>query len=226
VIVQVENQGTSFAAGIDAATGETRWRHARQEESIWSSPTLLSGSGSGGHVVLMQSRDKLTAHDARSGEHLWDYEASCNTMASAFASDGVVYLPSHGVHALKPGPGGRVELKWHESRLRSSAASPVLHQGRLYVVKPPAILVCGDAESGEILWQLRLGGRFWATPVAAGDHLFAVNHDGLVHVVRLGDEGQLVGKFQIDKAMLASPAVADGAVYFRSDEHLWKIASP
>jgi len=225
VVVQVENQGTSFAAGIDAATGEARWRHERQTEAVWSSPAVIDGGASGKDVVLMQSRDKLTAHDAHSGEHLWDYEASCNTMASACHRNGIIYLPSHGLFALKPvADRGGVEVLWHEPRLRSSAASPVVHEGRVYAVKPPAILVCGDANSGEILWQLRLKGRCWATPVAADDHLFAVNHDGLVHVVRLGEEGELVGRFQIDKAILASPAVADGAVYFRSDEHLWKIA--
>ncbi len=225
VIVQVENQGCSFATGLDAATGETRWRHDRENDATWTSPALLAAPGSGEDVVMMQSRSKLTAHRARSGEPVWDFEASCNTMASVCASGGMVYLPSHGVHALKLSADGRgVDPLWHERRLRSSAASPVLHQGRIYVLKPPAILVCGDAKTGEVLWQLRLSGRFWATPAAAGDNLFAVNHEGQVHVVRLGDKGELVGTFQIDKAILASPAVAGGAIYFRSDKNLWKLA--
>ncbi len=32
---------------------------------------------------------------------------------------------------------------------------------------PPGILVCGDAADGTVLWQLRLQGPFWATPVLA-----------------------------------------------------------
>jgi hypothetical protein len=51
-----------------------------------------------------------------------------------------------------------------------------------------------------------------------------VSHDGLVQVVELGAEGKVVGTSQIDKGILASPAVADGAIYFRSDANLWKVA--
>ena len=43
VVVQVENQGDSFAAGIDTATGETKWRVKRDPQSNWSSPTVLPG---------------------------------------------------------------------------------------------------------------------------------------------------------------------------------------
>ena len=77
-----------------------------------------------------------------------------------------------------------------------------------------------------MLWQVRLKGPIWATPVAADGHLYVVNHDGLIQVVRLGEQGELVGTSQIDRGILASPAVADAALYFRSDAHLWKIAFP
>ena len=114
-------------------------------------------------------------------------------------------------------------LLWYENRLRTDNASPLVHDGRLYVIKPPGILVCGDAADGSTLWQLRLKGPFWATPVLADGRLYCVNHEGLVQVVGLGEEGKLVGTGQIDEGILASPAVADGAIYFRSDQHLWKI---
>jgi len=35
VVVQVENFGDSFAAGLDVATGETRWRIDRKAVSNW-----------------------------------------------------------------------------------------------------------------------------------------------------------------------------------------------
>lgn len=226
VVVQVENQGDSFGAGLDTATGETRWLRAREAGAIWSSPVVLRGGTPEQDVVLMQSRSKLTAQNAHTGEPLWDYETSCHTMSSTLAAGGIVYLPSHGLHALKPRPDGRgFERLWYEQRLRSGPSSPVAYGGRLYTLKPPGILVCGDATTGEVLWQLRLKGPFWATPAIAGGHAYCVNHDGEVQVVRLGDgEGELVATNQIDKAILASPAVAHGAIYFRSDEHLWKVA--
>ena len=37
--------------------------------------------------------------------------------------------------------------------------------------------------------------------------------------------GELVGGGAIDEPVLASPAIADGALYIRSDRHLWKITA-
>ena len=112
---------------------------------------------------------------------------------------------------------------WYQDRLRSDNCSPVVQGPRAYVVKPPGILMCADTADGKMLWQLRLKGPFWATPVLADGRLYCVNHDGLVQVVELGDEGKLSGTSQIDEAVLASPAIADGAIYLRSNANLWKI---
>ncbi len=227
VIVQLENQGESFVAGIDLATGETRWRLERQRDAVWCSPTILRGSTPDEDIVLLQTRGHLTGHDPRTGKLLWDYEADCHTIASATTSAGRIYLPANGLHVLEyDGKARGAKLLWYERRLRGNNSSPVVHDGRVYRIKPPAILMCARADDGEILWQLRLKGTMWATPVVADGHLYAVNHDGLVQVVRLGQEGELVGTSQVDRGMLASPAVAGGAIYFRSDAHLWKVAFP
>ena len=225
VIVQMENQGESFVAGIDVATGETRWRLDRGHDAIWASPTVLHGKTPDEDVVLLQSRQYLTAHHPQTGELLWRYEAWCHTIASATTCGDGVYLPANGLHALEVDRESRqVKPLWYEQRLRGNNSSPVVHEGRAYRIKSPAILMCADAADGHMLWQLRLQGQIWATPLVADGHLYAVNHDGLVQVVRLGEKGMLAGKSQIDAGILASPAVADGALYFRSNAHLWKVA--
>jgi outer membrane protein assembly factor BamB len=225
VIVQLENQGESFVAGIDAATGQTRWRLERQHDAVWCSPTVLRGKKPEEDIVLLQTRGHLSGHDPRDGKLLWDYEADCHTIASVTTCGNRIYLPANGLHALEYDPAGRgVKFLWYEQRLRGNNSSPVVHDGRAYRIKSPSILVCADAADGGILWQLRLKGTIWPTPVLADGHLYVVNHDGLVQVVRLGEKGELVGTSQIDRGILASPAVADRAIYFRSDAHLWKVA--
>lgn len=226
VIVQCENAGDSFAEGIDTATGRTRWHLDRPAGAVWSSPTLLPGGPGEEDLVLLVSRSELSAHRPDTGAKVWSYEASCHTIASPTVADSVVYLQANGLSALRGRPGRSVaELLWHEPKLRSDNPSPVVHDGRVYVVKPPGILVCGDAHSGEVLWQLRLEGPFWATPVLADGRLYCVSHPGLVQIVRIGDRPERIAACRIDEGILASPAVAEGAVYFRSDARLWKIQS-
>ena len=227
VVVQVENQGESFAAGIDVETGKTRWRNKRERDAMWSSPVLLRGNTPKEDLVLMQSRSKLTANDPKTGRRIWQFEAPCHTIASATTDDGYVYLPAGGLHKLQPdAKTGRVKLLWKESRLRSGDSSPIVHDGRAYVIKPPGILVCGDAADGTVLWQLRLQGPFWATPVLADGKLYCVSHRGLVQVVKPGSKSTLLKTGKLEEGILASPAVADGAIYFRSDRYLWKFTNP
>ncbi|OHB70680.1 MAG: hypothetical protein A2V70_06175, partial [Planctomycetes bacterium RBG_13_63_9] len=115
VIVQLQTPAESFAAGIDTATGETRWRLERERGAIWSSPTVLRGGTREEDLVLMQSRSRLTAHEPETGELVWEYEAPCHTVASATTCGDVVYLPSHGLHALRYDPARRnVELLWYQ----------------------------------------------------------------------------------------------------------------
>ncbi len=225
VMVQCENQGESFIAGLDKKTGETRWRRDRDHEALWTSPTVLRGKTRADDLVLFQCRERLSAHDPGTGNALWRYEASCHTIASVTTDGNRIYLPANGIHALEYDPTAKaVKLLWNEPRLRGGNASPVAVDGRVYVVKPPAILICADAADGSVLWQVRLKGPVWSTPVVADGHAYVVNHKGLVQVVRLGEKGELVGTTQIDPDVLASPAVSDGAVYFRTDRHLWKAA--
>jgi outer membrane protein assembly factor BamB len=227
VIVQMENQGESLATGLDAQTGETRWTQNREHTATWTSPLRLPGKTPADDAVLLQSRSRLTALEPHSGRKLWDYEGDCHTMATGTVGDGCIYLAADGLCALRSDPAGRgVKLVWHEKRLHPAACSPIVQAGKIYVIKPPGILVCADAATGQTTWQLRLEGQMWATPVLAGDRLYAVNYAGLVQVVKLGDKGKLLGTAQIDKEILACPAVADGAIYFRSNTHLWKIAAP
>lgn len=225
VVVQMEDQGASWAAGIDAATGETRWTVDREREATWTTPTALRGPDPGEDLVLLQSKAYLSAHDPHTGREVFRYNVGCSTISSNAVAGDCMYVASDGLTALGYRRAtGTLEELWRERRLQPESASPVVDGTRVYVVKSAGVLVCADASSGKVLWQLRLRGPFWATPVVAGGHLYAINHDGLVQVVRLGAQGTLVATRQIDKGILASPAVADGAVYFRSNQHLWKFA--
>ena len=52
--------------------------------------------------------------------------------------------------------------------------------------------------------------------------------DGKVRQInaRLGKVGELVAKNELGESILGSPAVVDGALYIRSDAHLFKVAQP
>ena len=50
-----------------------------------------------------------------------------------------------------------------------------------------------------------------------------VNESGVGYVVKAGKTYELLATNELGERSLASPAVADGALYIRTEGHLWKI---
>lgn len=225
VVVQVECFGDSFAAGLNKQTGETRWRIPRAATANWASPLLLNRPK--GDLVLLQSSDRLSAHEPHTGKEVWSYLAKCDTIPSLTSVGDVLFLPAGGITALRVDGHSQPTLYWKENRLAPSNASPVVVGERLYVINGAGVLVCGDAQTGDVKWQARLTGSFWATPVVAGSHLYAVNQDGLLQIVRLPEsegKGEVVARYELGEGAFGSPAIGDGAMFVQSERHLWKIA--
>jgi outer membrane protein assembly factor BamB len=222
VVVQVENLGESFATGIDIDTGLTRWRHDRVHAMNWVSPAVYQGKG--GPWALLQSPDRLTAYEPRSGKQLWEHAPGGAVIPSVVADEKRVYVPAGGLTALNLTAGGKPEVAWQDNKLAPGNASPIVARDRLYTINSASALTCANAASGEDLWRVRLTGPFWATPLVSGEHLYCVSDKGLAQVVRLGKSGKVASQYDFAEPILASPAASDGALYFRSDAHLWKIS--
>ncbi|MEZ5301906.1 MAG: PQQ-binding-like beta-propeller repeat protein [Verrucomicrobiales bacterium] len=80
-----------------------------------------------------------------------------------------------------------------------------------------------DAKSGDRGWRIRMEGPFSGSPVASGDFLYAVS-EGLVQIVDLrGEEGKVVSTLDLGETILTTPSLVGGAIYVRSDGHLWKL---
>jgi hypothetical protein len=87
------------------------------------------------------------------------------------------------------------------------------------------VLTCANLTNGKTLWQQRLKGSFWATPVVAGEHMYCLSFEGDCQVVKLGkSKAELAATNAFGEPLQASPAVVDNAMYVRSDKHLWKIS--
>ena len=231
VIVQTESLGGALAVGIDARDGSTRWRDDRDKISSWTSPIAIRDGNAGAPAVLVQSVNRLDCFDPASGKRLWSYLEACDAISSACAAGGLIYLPSQGMTALRSTPGNREpEIVWKSNQLQPGAASPIAADGKLYVINRSGVLIVADCASGEILSRTRLTGSFWSTPILCGNHLLAFNHeDGSGQVVEFGPEAgaaRVSAKIVLGERVQASPAVADKALYIRSDRHLWKLAAP
>ena len=225
VIVQVENQGDSFTMALDKQDGTTRWKALRPREASWSSPLAVPASVGGQALVFVQSRESLAALAVTTGKPVATFEGRCNIIPSVVTHDGWIIAPLNGLSAIRSTADGSWETVWESSKLAPGSASPIVHDGTLYVMNRAGVLNAVTLATGKPLWQKRVGGTYWSTPVAAGDYLYCFDAEGVARVLDLRSKGEIVQTHEFGEPILGSPAVSGNALYIRSDAHLWKLTS-
>ncbi len=233
LIVPVENLSESFTAGIDVVTGTNRWKLDRPLLDNWTSPVLRPGRDRDEDLVILQSGKGFAALRPYTGYEVWKYDQPAGTIPSAAPLGDLLIVPSGGLTALEPGAAGQPpRVLWQSNKLGPATASPLAFDDRVYNLNGAGVLACADAHDGKLLWQLRVQaqigektsrGVFTSSPVAAGGHLYFFNEDGVAIVAKGGETGEIVASHDFADMILCTPAIADGALFVRSDKHLWKV---
>jgi outer membrane protein assembly factor BamB len=223
LVVQVENDSESYVLGLNKKSGINLWRLDRPKAANWTSPVVLPSG-----LVALQSKQGIDAIRSTDGSKVWSYDGGASTIPSTSLSEGVLYIPSHGITALKLNQAdvtNTPEQLWQSSRLSPATASPLILGGKVYTVNRAGVLTAGDIKNGDRIWQLRLKGPFSATPVAAVKYLYCFNEAGLLQVVdTTAKEGEIVGQLNLNDQILGSPAVGGGAIYVRTNTKIYKLA--
>src|SRR5690606_31397933 len=109
-------------------------------------------------------------------------------------------------------------------------ASPLLYQGRLYILEQRGgLLACYDAEDGKQLYRQRIAGAKGCTssPWAYDGKVFCLDEAGETFVISAGPEFKLLGQNALGSEMCwSSPAIAGGALYLRDLDSLYCIVAP
>jgi outer membrane protein assembly factor BamB len=222
--VPMDNVGDSFLAGIDAATGKNLWKNKRKAILNWVTPvTFKLGER---NAVLFQGSEAAEALDIKTGKPIWSFATpGLSTIPSPTYAEGVLYLTSGrgGVIAVKPQADGKGEELFKADNVLAGYPSPIVYQGKLYGLTDVAV-TCFDLKDGTELWKQRVEGKFSATPVIADGKLYAVNEKGRGFVLDItGEKPKIVAKNDLDDKIQATPALANGAIFLRSDNKLYCI---
>jgi outer membrane protein assembly factor BamB len=225
LIVPLENLGDSCILGLDKLTGVNQWKDTRDRDINWVTPLLIHRGGR--EEVVVQSAKELTAYDPQTGSRRWDVRpAALATIPSPVAGGDTVLLSGPRFQCLRlPEDGGRPEVVWQSARLKSGYVTPLCYRGRLYTVNPMSMLVCADPATGKVLWQERLPleGEVSASPVAADGKVYVTDERGATAVVAVGDRPRVLATNELGEGVLATTALAEGAIYLRSDRHLFCV---
>lgn len=226
VVVQVECQADSFAAGIDLATGKNLWRVERPRQPNWASPIAYQDP-EGRARVLLQSSQSALAVEPQSGATVWEIAMACAGIPSATPAGQLLIVPSGGLTALDLTASTATPAKaWSNNKLNPNGGSSLVIGDRVYVVNR-SVLASADLKSGELASQTRLAdaGTIWATPVASQERMYIFTEPGKCFVLDIqGEKPELLGTCELGEQVLGSPALSRNAIFVRSKNHLWKLA--
>ncbi len=223
LLLPLENAGDSFALGVDAKTGKNRWKVPRRRDINWVTPILTHFRGQ--TAALFQTAGDITAYDVSKGEILWSYKGdNLRSVPSPAVVDGLVIVPGNPSIALRLSESGKPQVVWKSRKLAAAYASPVAYKGRIYALNDIGV-VCLDVATGTEIWRERLGDGFSASPVIADGKLYVAKEGGSTSVVQLGEKPTILANNALKEPLLATPAIANGAIYLRTEKHLYCIAA-
>jgi outer membrane protein assembly factor BamB len=108
--------------------------------------------------------------------------------------------------------------------MRPGTSSPLVYNGKAYTLNSAGVLSIADEKTGKNQTRQRLEGKFTSTPIAADGLLYFFSEAGKGTILDTRKKGEVVAKTDLKETILCTPAISGGALYVRSDGHLWKFA--
>jgi outer membrane protein assembly factor BamB len=236
--------GNRFVA-FDKKTGAVRWwaeTGQRPRDTYYSTPVvavingqrlLISGGADGG----------VHAFQVHTGKHVWSYQfGTAAVNCSPVVAGNYVYI-GHGeenpevsntvlgrVVCLDASDvkDGKPKLVWKRDGLKIKFASPIYHDGRLYVSDELCRMHCLDAKTGKDIWRYSYGRNCMGSPVLADGKIYVGEVNGKFHILQPGPKNckelhketfERTGDYDVE--INGSPAVANGRIYFMTTEALY-----
>jgi outer membrane protein assembly factor BamB len=230
LILLCDHLGDSYLLALDKRTGKERWKVDRGAGRV-SHSTPLVVPGPRGDELLVNSSERIDVYDPATGAVLWHAGGPRQTpIPSAVFHDGRIYM-SRGYRnsdymAIRPGGRGDVtktHVEWQGPAGASYVSSIVYYEGLLYMTNEVGVVTCADAKTGQHLWRQRLGGVFFASPVAGDGKIYMVSETGDTFVLRAGRTPQVLAQNDLGERFVASPAISNQRLFFRSDRTLFSV---
>lgn len=237
LIINCDGADASYVAAVETDSGRIRWRRDRSApfradpvtHRAFSTPLIVECEG--GVQLISVGADQLHAYDPATGDELWHVRYTGFSTVPCPVSDGkAVYFCTGffnpelwAVRIDGRGDVTETHVNWRFRGAVPETPSPILVDGRIYMVSNTGVGTVVDADSGRRVSQFRLGGNYSASPILAGGTLYFCSEDGLTKLVEPDERPKVIASNRIAGIIKASPAVAGSAIILRTDKALYCI---
>lgn len=242
VIIQADGQKDSFVAALNIADGHDVWKTARDEVPTWGSPTVYRQDGR--TQVICNGYKHIGGYDFATGKEVWKLVGGGDIpIPTPIVAHGLIFIANaHGrmgpLYAIRssaegtivpPDPGSENQnIVWWNDRAHDYMHTPIIVGDELYTCRTEGVMTAFDARTGAKLYGKRLGkgsASFTASSVAADGKIYFTDEDGDVFVVKAGKEFELLATNEMGEVCMATPAISEGVLYFRTQKSLIAIGA-
>ena len=229
--------GAQRYLALDKRTGEIVWWAApggRPEDTTYSNP-IVTVIGGQRLIVSGNADGAIYAFNAHTGQRVWGFKLSQRGVNATCLADGDRVYAMHGDENWDSIAMGRVvcidgrgkgditktgEI-WRADGIDAGYTTPLLHDGRLYVVGNSGVLYCFDSKTGKKFWQFNAGRIGKGSPAWGDGKIYLATADGSFVILEdTGAECRKLDELTFNETrdgnveLFGSPAISNGRVVF------------
>ena len=234
LIFSCDGANAQFVVALDKASGKVKWQTERKTTSFkkFSFGTPLVIRVNGRKQVVSPGAGLVAAYDPATGKEIWRcrYGDGYSQVPRPVFGQGLVFVctgyDDPELHVIRPDGQGDVtesHVAWMTVRGVSLTPSPLVIGDEFYMISDLGVACCLDAKTGQPHWQERIGGQQSASPLYAEGRIYFQNEDGLGVVIQASKEFKVLARNALKEKTYASYAVYDGALFIRTENHLYRI---
>jgi outer membrane protein assembly factor BamB len=242
VIVQCDIiGGQGFLASLDLETGKEIWRTPREDVATWSTPNFLNRYGE--RQIVVNGFSHIGGYDFDTGKELWRLRNGGDApVPTPVFGQGLIFIhSSHGrfqpIFAIRPQARGDITLNpesttneyivWSIKRGGAYMPTNLVYGNYLYNLRMNGNLTCFNAGTGEEVYRERIPDAMGITAsgVASNGKLYYSLELGDVVVIKAGPEFEILSRNPMDDLIMASPAISENMIFFRTQHYLVAVGN-
>jgi outer membrane protein assembly factor BamB len=221
LLVSADHNAGGMVGALDRKTGAVVWTRERPKAPNYTTPVVLKAAGR--EQLFLTGCDLVSSLDPMTGKVLWEIPGATTECVTTTVTDGARIFSSGGYprnHLAAIEADGSGKIAW-DLKDRVYVPSLLVRDGHLYGTLDAGVAACWASDSGKELWKERLGGTFSASPVLAGDRIYATNEAGETFIYEASPaKFTLIAKNKLGDEALATPAICGGRIYARVAERV------
>ena len=241
IVLLCDDPKAPFIGAFQLSDGKEIWKTSRKGacEGSWGTPFVFN-DGKRTQAVT-NGWPYVASYDLESGKELWRLRSGGDIpIPTPFVVDGLIVVSNaHGgkspLFAIRTSAQGDISLAEGATSNESIAwsvpnggcyiSTPIVYRGQIYLANFNGVLRSFDFKTGNKIYEQRLGpdAAISSSLVAADGKIYCATEDGIVHVIKAGPTMEVLAKNGLGEPCLATPAISQGVIYYRTSGNLMAI---